>query len=306
MTLRHFKVFLAVCETGSMTLAAQNLGMAQPSVSQCIAELESHYGLALFDRVGRRLRIAEAGSALRLHAAQILRAVEEAERGLFDLQDGGSLRVGASMTVGAALLPSMLEKFISSRPRLRLTTRVDNTASIVERLKSAELDLGLVESSSEWAGIVSEAFYEDELCLICPPSHPWVKRGSVKAAELEGRAFLVREEGSGTREVFASAMAAADLGWEVAGVHNGPGSIIALVERGLGISFISRLLAAGAIEAERVAEPKVEGLDTKRKFRIVRHKDRLLTDAMRDFMQLCASWRDGDSAGASAEAGTSA
>jgi len=293
LTLRHFKVFLAVCETGSMTLAAQVLGMAQPSVSQCISELEAHYGQALFDRVGRRLRIAEAGSALRLHAAQILRAVEEAERGLFDLQDGGSLRVGASMTVGAALLPPMLEKFLSTRPRLRLTTRVDNTASIIERLKSAELDLGLVESSSEWAAIVSEAFYEDELSLICPPSHPWAKSGLVKAAELDGRAFLVREEGSGTREVFASAMAAADLDWEVAGVHNGPGSIIALVERGLGIAFLSRLLAVGAIEAGRVAEVKVEGLDTRRRFRIVRHKDRLLTEAMGDFMQLCASWGGG-------------
>ena len=293
MTLRHFKVFLAVCETGSMTIAAQNLGMAQPSVSQCIAELESHYGQALFDRVGRGLRIAEAGSALRLHAAQILRAVDEAERGLFDLQDGGSLRVGASMTVGAALLPSMLESFLSSRPRLRLTTRVDNTAAIVERLKSAELDLGLVESPSDWAGIVSEAFYEDELRLICPPTHPWARTGSIKAAELDGKAFLVREEGSGTREVFAMAMAAADLGWEAAGVHNGPGSIIALVERGLGVAFISRLLALDAIGTGRVVEVRVEGLDTRRRFRIVRHKSRFVTDAMRDFIHLCASWGDG-------------
>ncbi len=296
MTLRHFKVFLAVCETGSMTLAAESLGMAQPSVSQCVAELEAHYGQALFDRVGRRLRIAEAGSALRLHAAQILRAVDEAERGLFDLQDRGSLRVGASMTVGAALLPAMLQSFIASWPRLRLTTRVDNTTAIVERLKSAELDLGLVESSSEWAGIVSEAFYEDELCLICPPSHPWARKGSIGAAELGGKAFLVREEGSGTREVFATAMAAADLGWEVAGVHNGPASIIALVERGLGLSFISRLLAHDAIAARRVAEVRVAGLDTRRKFRLVRHKDRILTDAMREFMRLCAAWGGGSGA----------
>ena len=287
MTLRHLKVFLAVCDAGSMTAAAQALGMAQPSVSQCVAELEAHYGIALFERLGRRLHISEAGSALRLHAAQILRSVDEAERGLFDLQDGGSLRVGASMTIGAALLPDMLAGFLASRPRLRLFTRVDNTASIIEKLRLAELDLGLVEGGSEWDGLVSEPFFEDELCLICPPDHPWTRVESIRAAELAGKAFLVREEGSGTREVFAAAMALADLAWEIAGVHNGAASVIALVERGLGLSFVSRLLARDAIGASRIAEVRVEGLDTRRKFRLVRHKHRLVTDTMRDFMRLC-------------------
>ena len=290
MTLRHFRIFLAVCEAGSMTLAARNLGIAQPSVSQCVAELEAHYGQALFVRVGRRIRLAEAGASLRVYAAQILRTVDEAERGLFELQDGGALRIGASMTIGVALLPSMLEKFLETRPRLRLATRVDNTAAIVEGLGAGELDLGLVEGPGEWRGIVPEHFFEDELALICRPGHPWALAGSIKAAELDGKAFLVREEGSGTREVFQTAMAAAELRWEVAGVHNGAESIIAMVEKGLGVSFVSRLIATAPIEKGRVAEARVAGLDLRRKFRILQHKARFATEAMEAFTQLCTSW----------------
>jgi len=294
MTLRHFKVFLAACERGSMTAAAEHLRMAQPSVSQCVAELERHYGLALFERIGRSIRITEAGKTLRMYASQILRGVDEAERDLFELQDSGSLRVGASMTVGTALLPSILERFLSTRPRLRLKLKVDNTAAVIEGLQSAELDVGLVEGLSEWPGIVSEAFFEDELRLICSGSHEWARVGSIAAADLGGRAFIVREQGSGTREVFAAAMAEADLEWETSGVVNAAEAIIAMVERGLGISFVSGLIARPAAEAGKIASVKVRGLEIRRKFRIVRHRGKFVTEAMRDFVDLCNSssrWR---------------
>ena len=299
MTLRHFRIFLAACDAESMTLAAERLGIAQPSVSQCVAELERHYGIALFDRIGRSIRITEAGKTLRIHASQILRSVDEAERGLFELQDGGSLRVGASMTIGTALLPSILGRLLQIRPRLRLKTRVENTAAIIDRLQSGELDLGLVEGSSEWMGIVTQAFYEDELRLICPPDHEWAGLSGMLPAGLSGKSFIVREEGSGTREVFAAAMAAADLDWEASAVVNSAETTLAMVEKGLGVSFISPLLAEAALSSGRVAEVDLRGLSMRRRFRIARHKNRLVTDAMRDFIESCVSF--GRSAGFAAE-----
>jgi DNA-binding transcriptional LysR family regulator len=287
MTLRHFRIFLTVCELGSMTAAAERLGMTQPPVSQSIAELERHYGVQLFERLGRKIRISPSGEILRSYAVETLRLVDEAERGLFDLQDAGSLRVGASMTVGSTILPSVLEGLRTQMPRLRLYMVVDNTAAVIGKLQSAELDIGFVEGMNEWSDITAEALYEDELVLICSPRHEFAAAGNIRAEALEGRGFVVREEGSGTREAFAAALSSADLRWEETGVANGAEAIIELVSRGLGLAFISRLLVGDAVAAGRLVALHVEGLTIKRKFRIVRRRNKQVTEMMAAFIEGC-------------------
>ena len=287
MTLRHFRIFLAVCELESMTAAAERLGMTQPPVSQSIAELERHYGVRLFERLGRRIKVSSEGELLRSYAAETLRLVDEAERGLFDLQDSGSLRVGASMTVGTALLPRILEELKARMPRLRLYLAVDNTAAIVAKLQAAELDIGFVEGMGEWPEVLAEALYEDELALICSPRHELAAASRLRPEDLAGRGFVVREEGSGTREAFAEALSAAGIGWAETGVANSAEAIIELASRGLGLAFISRLLVREAVAAGKLVALRVEGLAVKRKFRIVRRRNKRLTETMAAFVEGC-------------------
>ena len=287
MTLRHFRIFLAVCELESMTAAAERLGMTQPPVSQSIAELERHYGVRLFERLGRRIKVSSEGEVLRSYAAETLRLVDEAERGLFDLQDSGSLRVGASMTVGTALLPRILEELKARMPRLRLYLAVDNTAAIVAKLQAAELDIGFVEGMGEWPEVLAEALYEDELALICSPRHELAAASRLRPEDLAGRGFVVREEGSGTREAFAEALSAAGIGWAETGVANSAEAIIELASRGLGLAFISRLLVREAVAAGKLVALRVEGLAVKRKFRIVRRRNKRLTETMAAFVEGC-------------------
>jgi len=270
-----------------MTAAAERLGMTQPPVSQSIAELERHYGVRLFERLGRRIKVSSEGELLRSYAAETLRLVDEAERGLFDLQDSGSLRVGASMTVGTALLPRILEALKTDMPRLRLYLAVDNTAAIIAKLQAAELDIGFVEGMGEWPEVLAEALYEDELALICSPRHELASAPRLRPEDLAGRGFVVREEGSGTREAVAEALSAAGIGWAEAGVANSAEAIIELVSRGLGLAFISRLLVREAVAAGRLVALRVEGLAVRRKFRIVRRRNKRLTETMTAFVEGC-------------------
>lgn len=287
MTLRHFTIFLAICDRGSMTAAAEALGMTQPPVSQSVAELERHYGVELFERVGKRLRITPAGESLRASARDILGLVDQAERGLFDLQDAGTLRVGASATIGAAILPAILANLRRERPRLRLSVAVDNTATVIDRLRAAELDVAYVEGGGEWSDLSVEALRDEELVLVCAPSHEFAERRRIRKAALAGRDFVVREEGSGTRESFSAAMDAAGLGWRAAGVAKGADAIVGLVAAGLGIAFVSRLLAGRAIEEGMVVPVEVEGLAVRRGFRLARRAAKRPTEAMLAFAEAC-------------------
>lgn len=288
MTLRHFRIFLAVCETGSMTAAAETLGMTQPAVSQSVAELERHYGAELFDRVGRRLRLNATGELLRGYAREILELVEGAERGIFESQDGGSLRVGASATVGAALLPPSLARLRHLMPRIRLEVLVDNTATVVQGLREARLDLGCVEGRGDWPDLEAEELGEDELRLVCGPGHEFAAAGRrLRPRDLEGRGFVLREAGSGTRELFESALAEAGIGWKPVGVANGSDAIAALVEAGLGLAFMSPLLISEALASGRLLPLEVAGLRLRRSFRLLRRGAKRPTEAMQRFARCC-------------------
>lgn len=292
MTLRHFRIFVTVCETGSMTAAAKRLHMTQPPVSQAIAEMEEHYGVRLFERFGRRIYITQAGEELLSYATHILNLTNEAEKRLSDLSKGGTLRVGASMTIGTTILPIIIREFSTSRSAVQIHAVVDNTATIIQMLHVAKLDIGLVEGIGDWPDIVKVPIYDDELVLICPPEHEWAGAGRIDATQLQGQRFVVREEGSGTRQVFEAAMTAARIRWEVVGVFNNAEAIVNAVYCGLGFSVISHLAVRNAAAAGKVAVVKLDGLDIKRKFNLVYHKNKFFTSAMREFADCCRDFRD--------------
>jgi LysR family transcriptional regulator, transcriptional activator of the cysJI operon len=292
MTLRHFKIFLAVSELESMTAAAERLNMTQPPVSQCIAELEAYYGVALFDRIGRGIRITPVGMELRTYAANILQLAEEAERRLLDAHTGGPLRIGASMTVSSTILPPLLRRYASLYPSTRIDIVVDNTATIVDQLLKTTLDLGIVEGRCDGPAMLRSAICDDELVLVCPPGHEWADSGRIGAERLRGRRFFVREQGSGTREVFEAAMLSRGLSWESAGTVNNPDTIIRLVSAGLGLSFVSRRVVEGAAFSGMVSVIEVEDLRIVRRFNLVRHRDKRVTPAMAKLMELVSPAQD--------------
>ena len=286
MTFRHLTIFLQVCDSGSMTAAAKALFVAQPSVSQAIGELESHYQVKLFERLGRRLYLTEPGKRLLTYARHIVNLNQEAAAAMREVSEHGILRLGASVTVGTYLLGPLLHRLSAVKADIEVTSYVNNTSVIENDLLEDRLDLGVVEGKIQSPWLVTQNFQEDEMVLVCAPQHPWAKEKSIRAAQLEGAPFIVREAGSGTRELFEAVMTSADLNWKLAGCYNNAETIKATVAAGLGHTVISRLAVAKEAARGELAIVPVEGLSFVRTFKIVYHKNKYLSPAMQFFIDL--------------------
>ena len=182
MTRRHLAVFAEVCREGSITRAAETLGMAQPAVSVVIRELEHHYGTRLFERMNRRLYITQSGRRLLDYAAVILAQFDEAEATIRDADVLGALRIGANVTIGATLLPEAIHRFSLARPRIRVSAAVDNTSQIEQRLLKNELDLALLDNMTSSAYLTCHPFQTEEMAVVCSPDY---RRGALRELSLE-------------------------------------------------------------------------------------------------------------------------
>lgn len=201
-TIRHLRIFIAVAEAGKMSLAAKSLYIAQPTVSQAVAEIEAEYSVRLFDRLSKKLRITQQGRQLLAYARRIVSLFDEMERDMRDASSPSLLRVGATVTVGAGLLPQLAARHESSQPQAQIQAYVDNTQVIEQMLLRGELDLALVEGSISSPELLTEPVAEDELTLACGLDHPLAGQSCVRPEQLEGQAFILREQGSGVRARF--------------------------------------------------------------------------------------------------------
>lgn len=292
MNDRHLKIFLTVCEVGNMTRAAKDLYMAQPSVSQAVAELEKYYGVRLFERLNHRLYITPAGERLRSYARHILNLSEQARQELADLGQSGSVRIGASLTIGAYLLPGLVSAFHQQVPEVEVFTRVDNTSLIEKFLLEDHLDLGLVEGPVHSPHIVEEAYCDDYLAFIAAPQHPLALKQKLSVQDLAGQAFIMREPGSGTQEIFEHAMRAAEVNWKVSGVYNNNEALKQAVHANLGLAVVSKIAVAEEVQQNKLVVLEIEGLALKRKFNLIYHRQKYFTQVMQLFWDVSYSALD--------------
>jgi DNA-binding transcriptional LysR family regulator len=211
MTFDQLKIFLAVAEHLHFTRAAEALYITQPSVSTAIHNLEAEYGVKLFDRIGRRIEITQAGSLLRREAKKILEYVASTERGLreFNNLQQGELKVGASINVGNYWLPEKICQFKRQYPGIVIHCTLGNAEEISEGTLSGKFDLGLVTKEIKPAlqqCLMQEVVGVDRLQIVVGRSHPWFERQEVLLDELLTTAWVMREPGSGAQQVFEQAL----------------------------------------------------------------------------------------------------
>ena len=287
MNLRHFRIFLTVCEAGTMTRAAEIVYMTQPSVSQVIAELETEYGVRLFERLNHRLRLTAAGEHLRSYANHIVNLSEQVKNELADLAAQGSIRIGASLTIGAHLLPGIIKAYREELPEVEIFSQVDNTSVIEKLILDDRLDLGLVEGPVYSPHIREEMLCEDELIIICGPDHPFWDEGVVEINRLAGESFIIREPGSGTRDIFERVMSNAGTNWKITGIYNNTEAIKQAVRENLGLAVVPKIAIKEEVERGLIRAIEVRGLNLKRNFNLVYHRQKFFTIAMQKFTQVC-------------------
>ena len=291
MTLRHMKIFRCVCEHGcNTTKAAETMHMTQPAVSLAIRELEAYYGVRLFDRIGRRLQITEGGQRLLQYASHISSMFDDMEKTMRDWDSFGLLRVGASITIGSQFLPGYVKAFYHRRPGTEVRVLVAPSAELEQKILSSELDVVLMEGIPHSGELICEEYLEDHLSVVCPANGMFRQGQLLSIEEFKMQKFLLRESGSGTREVFDRVIQ--DAGFSVTPVWEAMSTtaLVNAVINGLGIAVLPHRMVTGPLERGQVVTVGVEGLDFCRRFQIVYHKDKYLTSSAKAFLELCRSY----------------
>lgn len=291
MTIRHLKIFLAVCDGGcNTTRAAEALTMAQPAVSLALKELEQYYGVVLFDRVGRHLQITAAGKRLWEYASHITSLFDDMEKGMRDWDTFGLLRVGASITIGSQFLPNYVKAFYARHPGTEIRAVIEPSDRLEAQILSSDLDLALMEGMSHSPSLESEEYMEDHLVVICPARGRFVQGQTLTQEEFRSQKFLLREPGSGTRETFQRVMEEAGLSVEPIWEAMSTTALVNAVINGLGITVLPHRMVLGPLSKGLVISVRVEGLEFRRKYYIVRHRAKYLTASARAFLDLCRSY----------------
>ncbi len=291
MTVRHMKIFLAITDNQcNTTKAAQALLMTQPAVSLAVKELEAYYGVVLFDRIGRRLRITEAGMRFKDYASHICMLFDDMEKGMRGWDACGLLRVGASITIGSQFLPYYVQAFRSRHADTEVRALVASSEILERRILENELDFALIEGAVHNPSLYSEEYMEDQLTVICPANEYFRRKRRLTADEFRRQKFLLREPGSGTREMVDHA--AESLGFSIQPLWEAMSTtaLVNAVINGLGISVLPRRMVTGPIRRGLVIPVSVESLDLRRKFHIIYHREKYLTSAARDFLELCRNY----------------
>ncbi len=293
MTIRHMKIFLAVCEAeNSTTKAAKQLNMSQPAVSLAIKELENYYGVRLFDRISRRLFITEAGKTFMEYASRIATLFDDMEKGLRNWDSFGILRVGSSITIGTRFMPAYVQAFASQHPNVDVRVQIGSSETIENLLTINKLDLALLEGTVRSDRLVSSQYMTDTLSIIGPAKPPYLERRVLSMQEFRQQRLLLREPGSGTRELFDQVVRNAGMSLSPAWEAMSTTALINATIRGIGIAALPTRMVSDAIREGTVVDLYVEGLEFRRFFSIVNHQDKFLTPFALAFIELCRNYEN--------------
>lgn len=290
MTFRHLKIFVSLYENNfNTTKTAASMHMTQPAVSLAVKELEQYYGVALFDRIGNRLKITPAGLRFYEYSSHIIALFDEMDNSMKNWDLAGTIRVGSSITIGSQFLPAYVNSFQSRYPGTRVKAQIAPSKQLEQMILNNELDFALIEGSSHNPSFICEEYMEDHLTVICPANGQFQPGQEISIHEFCQQNFLLREHGSGTRETFENTIAATGFSIEPIWEAVSTTALVNAVISGIGISILPHRMIADAIQQGQVIAVTVKGLEFKRKFNIIYHQKKFLTAAARSFIELCRS-----------------
>lgn len=273
--LLKVEAFLIAAENLNISEAAKQMHLSQPTVSHRIKMLEHEFGVELFERTGAGLQLTEAGRLLLPWARKLIRQSIEMQEMMASLENKivGHLRIACSTTSGKYVLPQLAARFRNRYPWVKVTILSCTPEHVVPRLLEEEANIGVLSREAFEEGLDSQEFFTDHIIFIVPSDHPWANRQLIEPMDLIGAPTILREPTSGTRRVMFTELAKHDIHPDNLNVFlelgNGE-AIVETVAAGFGVSFVSRLSAAHAIENGKVSQVKVSGMELERKIYMVR------------------------------------
>jgi DNA-binding transcriptional LysR family regulator len=286
MNLNQLRVFHSVAKLRSFSRAADALCLTQPGISKHIKLLETHYGVRLFDRLGKKVILTQAGEILFDKAEMMFDHLNEAKVQIDDMKSltGGKIDIGASVTIGVYVLPNLLGDFIRRYPSIEISLDISLSQEIEGKVLSNSLDLGFVGHPVRNERLSIRSFLTDELVVIVPPEHNWAKRKIIQPHQLADQPFLVSREGSGTRSTVEERLRSKGVTLNRIMEFGNTECVKKAVEAGLGISIISKHVIAREVSLNLIRSIPLTGIKTKRDFYIIYLKNKYLNNLVQAFL----------------------
>ena len=281
--LRQLEIFCKVVELGSVSKAAEAVNLTQSSVSERMGNLEKTIGAKLFDRIGRRNVLTNIGKLLYENALKHMALKEETIQALEGHQGvrKGEVTIGGSTIPGECILPGLIGQFHVNNPRILIRLKIQDTAEIAAGVSQGDLAFGLVGAMIEQEELEYTPIWDDELVVITSAKHPWAGRKQVNLQELAAEPFILREAGSGTRQLLEKNISLALGGRRVdLNVVAELGSSAAIktgVMSGLGVSVISNRAIGSEVDAKKLSVLAINGFNQRRYFYAVKDRRRTLS-----------------------------
>jgi DNA-binding transcriptional LysR family regulator len=271
LTLRQMEIFLNVVEYGHLTNVAKVMELSQSAISMSIKELEGIIGKPLFDRINKKLVLNEVGRAFYKEIAPIFKKLKDIEFEFQNAQNKGMIRVGATTTIVDYMMPSIICSYMNSYPDVKITLKEDNTKKIIELIKRGELDVGFVEGYVNDSDIIKEKIGQDELVIVTS-SQNLAKLTTLES--LVDKRWVLREKGSGTREVFLDHIKNKVDNLNIFFELGHTESIKSIVQQRECVSCISKIAVQKEIRNQSIFQLDIKGFHCTRDLLMIYHKDK--------------------------------
>lgn len=290
MTIRSLKIFVEVAESGRISDTARKLYITQASVSQCISEIEKEYNIRLFERLSKKLYLTPSGKQLLEYGRQLLAYNKMVDDFLLQSTKQRILRVGASLSTGASILSDLITLMKEKHPDVKTQIVVARNSTIEEKLLANDLDICLNDVQSGSSDLVCTPIMRDTLVLICSPNHPLYGRRNVMLKDLANEDLIIRDNTNNAATRLEQLLSEREIPYNVAWVCADTLASKKAVCSGHGISTISQRLIREEVEQGLLWSLEILDANMDRTFNLLYHKDKYLTDYMKDFIQIAQDY----------------
>ncbi|PCD06917.1 LysR family transcriptional regulator [Peribacillus simplex] len=281
------KVFVTVIEQKNFSRAGDILNLSQPGVSLHIRNLENELGTKLIYRSPKQVQITEPGKILYRHAKQMLNHYETAKREINEFNNvvSGTMKIGASFTIGEYYLPKVLAEFATQYPMVDIQIIISNSNDVIQGIRSNKLDIGLIEGETDYKDIDVRPFMNDEMIVVVPPDHPLSQMDLIEGNMLQNQTWVLREQGSGTRTYSDKLLSSLELNIKKTFIFTSIQGVKEAVMAGLGIALLSRLTVQKELKSNELKTFHLNNERLIRPFSIVKKLDFEASKAMELFLR---------------------
>ena len=288
MNIRKLEIFYKTAKCLNMSQVAKDMYISQPSISQCISEIESEIDTKLFDRIGKKLYLTHEGKIFYEYTRRILNIYEEGINVVRSSKSNkGNLVIGASTTIGTYIMPHIIHKFNEREKDIEISMIIDNKHNIEELILNNKVDIAFIEGAVNSKDIILKDIWKDELVFISSTDHEWDGKEYLDIDDLKNNKFIIRENGSGTRERFENFLQDKDIEFNSYIELSNLEAIINYVKLNMGVSCVPYMSVLSEENSKSINVHRLKNYNIKRSLYSAIHKDKYVSNFIESFLKFC-------------------